>query len=111
MIYFPLDQWHPPGGNRHFLAMPVLQVQAAEAAVDAGDARAMQRMTGPLKTALKRKACQQRDVSILRVFDRSVCSNGTFDILLKLVSAVYSKEICCFQLFNDDFLEEVTEIL
>lgn len=56
MIYFPLDQWHPPGGNRHFLAMPVLQVQAAEAAVDAGDARAMQRMTGPLKTALKRKA-------------------------------------------------------
>jgi len=41
--------------NRHFLAMPVLQVQAAEAAVDAGDARAMQRMTEPLKTALKRK--------------------------------------------------------
>lgn len=58
--------------------MPVLQVQAAEAAVDAGDARAMQRMTEPLKTALKRKACQHRDVSILQVFDRSVCSNGIY---------------------------------
>lgn len=34
-----------------------------------------------------------RDVSILRVFDRSVCSNGTWDILLKFVSVVNSKDL------------------
>ena len=71
--------------------MPVLQVEAAEAAVDAGDARAMQRMTEPSKSSLKRKATNGF-LWIFRVFHRSVFLMQ-MDMFLKLVTVIYSKDL------------------